>query len=97
MFVVADGRARVKPVTIDRQIGDQVVIAKGLEGNEQVVIEVPPTLAANSPVLLAGEGGRGKGKGKGKGKAKPEQTTEPGSSTVEPSGHGAAKTEETSR
>ena len=97
VFVVADGRARVKPVTIDRQIGDQVVIAKGLEGNEQVVIEVPPTLAANSPVLLAGEGGRGKGKGKGKGKAKPEQTTEPGSSTVEPSGHGAAKTEETSR
>lgn len=72
VFVVSDGRARVKNVLIDRQIGEQVVIAKGLDGDEQVVIDVPPTLAQNSPVVLAGEGskgGAGKGKGKGKGKS----------------------------
>jgi multidrug efflux system membrane fusion protein len=65
VFVVSDGRARVKEIQVDRQVGDQVVIAKGLKGDEQIVIDVPPTLAPNSPVIV-GEGGSGKGKGKGK-------------------------------
>ncbi len=68
VFVVSDGRARVKDVVVDRQIGEQVVVARGLEGDERVVIDVPPTLAPNSPVALAGEGGKAaKGKGKGEG------------------------------
>jgi multidrug efflux system membrane fusion protein len=67
VFVVSEGRARVTNVDVDRQIGENVVIAKGLQGNEQVVVEVPPTLANNSPVVIADEGGRG-GQGKGKGR-----------------------------
>jgi RND family efflux transporter MFP subunit len=81
VFVVSDGRARVKSVAVDRQVGENVVIAKGLQGDEQVVIDVPPTLAANSPVVLAGEGSKGgKGKGKGKGAKKPEVESAPGAS-----------------
>lgn len=68
VFVVREGRARVTYVEVDRQIGENVVIAKGLQGDERVVIEVPPTLANNSPVVLAGEAGEGKGKGR-KGRA----------------------------
>jgi len=70
VFVVEDGRARVRDVVVDRQVGEQVVLTSGLEGNEQVVIDVPPTLANNSPVVLGSEGGKGKGKGSGKGKGK---------------------------
>ena len=68
VFVVREGRARARNVTVDRQLGPQVVIAKGLKGDEQVVIEVPPTLTDGSQITLAGEGKGGKG-GKGKGKA----------------------------
>ena len=68
VFVVKEGRARAQNVTVDRQLGQQVVVTKGLQGNEQVVIEVPPTLTNGSQVTLAGEGGSKGGKG-GKGKA----------------------------
>ena len=71
VFVVRDGRARVVNIGVDRQVGEQVVIAEGLQGSEQVVIDVPPTLAPNSPVTL-GEPGKAKGKGKGKGGKKAE-------------------------
>ncbi|MPZ42213.1 MAG: efflux RND transporter periplasmic adaptor subunit [Betaproteobacteria bacterium] len=95
VFVAADGRARVKDVVVDRQIGEQVVIAQGLEGNERIIIEVPPTLAANSPVVLAGESGRGKGKGKGKGKVNAESAPAGApSGASEPATQEAAKTEE---
>lgn len=69
VFVVSEGRARVKNVQVDRQVGELVVISKGLKGDEQIVIDVPPTLAPNSPVTLAEGGGKGKGKGKGKSEA----------------------------
>ncbi|MCC6533556.1 MAG: efflux RND transporter periplasmic adaptor subunit [Burkholderiales bacterium] len=68
VFVVNEGRARVTRIEVDRQVGEQVVIAQGLNGDEQVVIDVPPTLAPNSPVVVGGQGGKGGGKGKGKGK-----------------------------
>jgi membrane fusion protein, multidrug efflux system len=76
VFVVSEGRARIKNVVIDRQVGEQIVLAKGLEGDERVIVDVPPTLAANSPVVLADEAGKGtkrKGRGKGKGKDKEGQ------------------------
>jgi multidrug efflux system membrane fusion protein len=78
VFVVEDGRARVRDVVIDRQVGEQVVITSGLEGNEQLVIDVPPTLANNSPVVLGTEGAKGKGEGRGKGEgiSKPESNPE---------------------
>jgi multidrug efflux system membrane fusion protein len=95
VFAVVDGRARVKPVTVDRQVGDQVVIATGLEGNEQIVIDVPPTLAANSPVVVSGERGKGgKGKGKSKGKGKPESAAPSDAGATAPAQQDAARSEE---
>ena len=86
VFVVSDGRARATNIEVDRQIGEQVVIAKGLKGDEQVVIDVPPTLAPNSPVVLGGEGGKSKGKGKDKGKGKKGGAVESKSEDNSPAG-----------
>ena len=68
VYVVKEGRARLQYVTVDRQIGREVVVTKGLTGDEQLVIEVPPTLTNGSQVVLGGsaKGGGGKGGG-GKG------------------------------
>jgi multidrug efflux system membrane fusion protein len=92
VFVVDNGRARVRDVAVDRQVGESVVITSGLEGNEQVVIDVPPTLANNSPVVLSGDEpkAKGKGKGKGKGKQKPEAAPE-----VEPKAQPAGSEDKT--
>jgi multidrug efflux system membrane fusion protein len=67
VYVVREGRARLLNVTVDRQIGRDVVVSKGLQGDEQLVIEVPPTLTNGSQVVLAGSGGGGKSGGKGGG------------------------------
>ena len=47
-------------VEVDRQVGEQVVVSKGLKGDERIVIEVPPTLTAGAQVTVSGESG-GKG------------------------------------
>ncbi|WP_439498495.1 efflux RND transporter periplasmic adaptor subunit [Bosea sp. (in: a-proteobacteria)] len=39
VFVVEDGVARARPVTVDRTIDDRVVLASGLNGDETVVID----------------------------------------------------------
>ena len=75
VFVVEEGRARARNVTVDRQLDGLMVISKGLRGDEQVVVDVPPTLTSGSQVVLAtdtgggkgGKGGKGDKGGKGKG------------------------------
>jgi hypothetical protein len=63
------GRARVQPIKIDRQLGDRVVIASGLQGGERVLTEVPPGLSPGAPVRLPAKGdGKGAGKKGGEGK-----------------------------
>ncbi len=63
-------RARVRPIRIDRQVGDRVVIASGLKGGETVITEVPPGMGPNAPVRLPSKGDGKKGEGKkGEGKA----------------------------
>ena len=82
VYVVREGRARLQYVTVDRQIGRNVVISKGLQGDEQLVIEVPPTLTNGSQVTLGGgKGGGTKGGGKNADKVEegakaPERGTE---------------------
>ena len=77
VFVVSEGRARVTNIEVDRQVGEYVVISKGLNGDEQIVIDVPPTLAPNSPVVIGEAAAKGSGKGKGKkGKGKAEGSSE---------------------
>ena len=39
VFVVQDGAARVRPVTVARTLDNQAVISKGLEGDETVVVD----------------------------------------------------------
>lgn len=67
VFVVKEGRARMQLVTVDRQLGPQVVLSKGLKGDEQIVIDVPPTLTDGAQVTLGGEGKGAKGGKGGKG------------------------------
>ena len=68
VYVVKDGNAQSVNVTIDRQIGDLVVISKGLTGVEQVIRDVPPTLKAGAPVTIRGPGNeRAQGSGARKG------------------------------
>ena len=79
VFAVEEGRARVRNVVVDRQIGENVVISSGLQGNELVVLDVPPTLANNSPVIVMDEDGKGsKGRGKGEGEVGEAAPVKPG-------------------
>ena len=39
VFLVEDGKAKVQPITVDRQVGLETVIASGLKGGETVVTE----------------------------------------------------------
>lgn len=70
VYIAKDGRAQLQNVQVDRQIDDVVVISKGLSGGEEVVVDVPPTLANNSPInVRSGESKGGKGGKEGKAKA----------------------------
>ena len=84
-------KVRVQPVKVARQIGNEIVIASGVKGGDQVITEIPQTLEAGATVRLAtadgtGRGEKGKGKGKGekakggkKGEGMPEES--PGNKT----------------
>lgn len=75
-----EDRVRVRPVVVARQLGDQVVIAKGLKGGERVITEVPQALTEGAKVQVRepgeagkrGKSGKGKG-GKGKGKRREQE------------------------
>ena len=56
VYVVRDGKAALQQIQIARQIGDIVVIAKGLSGGEQVISDVPSTLTVGASVQVRGEG-----------------------------------------
>ena len=70
-----DSKVLVQPVQIARQIGSEVVIAKGIKAGDQVITEIPQALQAGGTVRVAGAGteaatGTGTAKSKGKGKSK---------------------------
>lgn len=65
-----ENRVRVRPVTISRQLGDQVVIAKGLRGGERVITEIPQALTEGAEVQVRGPGEAGKKGKRGKGKGR---------------------------
>ena len=66
-----DSKVRVQSVQIARQIGGDVVIAKGVKAGDQVITEIPQALQAGSTVRIAGaEAAAGTGKAKDKGKGK---------------------------
>ncbi len=70
-----NSQVKVQPVVVSRQIGGEVVIAKGVKGGDHVITEIPQSLQPGARVQLAGEGQprgeKGKGKGAAKGDSKP--------------------------
>lgn len=71
VYMIEDGKAKIQPVKVSRQIGGDVVIAEGIKAGDIVLTEIPQAIAPGAPVQIAGSDGSGKdrdGKGKGKGK-----------------------------
>jgi multidrug efflux system membrane fusion protein len=70
VYVVRDGKAIMQPVQISRQIGNLIVLSKGLNAGEQVVVDVPYALTDGAAVQVNQPGAPDDdAKGKGKGKA----------------------------
>lgn len=55
VYVVEQGTAVVRPVEVDRQVGDLAVIAKGLAAGEQIAMRVPRNLRPGTKVVSAEE------------------------------------------
>lgn len=53
VYVVEQGTAKVRPVTVARVVDGLAVIADGLTGEEQVIVEAPSNLAPNMPVRVS--------------------------------------------
>ncbi|HXF65869.1 MAG TPA: efflux RND transporter periplasmic adaptor subunit [Burkholderiales bacterium] len=72
-------RVQVRPVKVARQIGQEVVIASGIQAGDRVITEIPQALQPGAAVRIAGAEGAGgaeKGKGsKGKGEKKKKDGT----------------------
>jgi len=76
VYMVNDGKARIQPVNVSRQIGGEVVIADGIKAGDIVLTEIPQAIAPGVAVQIAGTDGKGDGKGKGKGKGKGRKSEE---------------------
>lgn len=55
VYVVEDGKAKIQPVTVARQVEREVVIAEGLKGGERIISEIPYGLTAGREVTVQGE------------------------------------------
>jgi multidrug efflux system membrane fusion protein len=70
VYMVNDGKARIQPVKVSRQIGGEVVIADGIKADDIVLTEIPQAIAPGVAVQIADADGKDEGKGKGKGKGR---------------------------
>ena len=52
VYVADEGKARIQPVTIARQVDNLTVIASGLEGGEMVITEFPRNLVPGMPLKI---------------------------------------------
>jgi multidrug efflux system membrane fusion protein len=57
VYVARDGRAKVQKVIVDRQIGERMVISSGLNGDEEVLVNVPPSVTDGSQITVRGAAG----------------------------------------
>ena len=70
VYMVEDGKAKIQPVKVSRQIGGEVVIAEGIKAGDIVLTEIPQAIAPGAAVQIADAEGPGKARdstGKGKG------------------------------
>ncbi len=73
IYMIEDGKAKIQPVKVSRQIGGEVVIAEGIKAGDIVLTEIPQAIAPGAPLQIADTANAGKGrdvKGTGKGKGK---------------------------
>lgn len=56
VYVMAEGKAQMRPVIIARQVESQVVVTEGLSAGEKVIIKPPKNLRPDSAVELMGAG-----------------------------------------
>lgn len=56
VYLIDNGRVAIRPVEVSRQIGQEVVIASGLQKGDFVVTEVPQGLNEGAAVQIVGEG-----------------------------------------
>ncbi len=52
VYLADEGKVRMQPIVVARQMGDQMVIAKGLNGGEQIITQHPRNIAAGMPVEI---------------------------------------------
>ena len=57
VFVVEDGRARLRQVQIDDPGGDRLSVTRGLQGGEELVVNAPDTLQDGARVNVPASGG----------------------------------------
>lgn len=50
VYLLENGKAKLQAVTIDRQVGDEVVVAQGLSGGETLIVRFPRDLAPGTAV-----------------------------------------------
>lgn len=58
VYMVENGKAVVRNIVIDRQVDKAVVVAKGLQGDEQVITVGPQRLIPGSPVKISEKGAK---------------------------------------
>ncbi len=75
-LIGAEDKVEIRPVKVSRQLGNEIVIASGIAGGDQVITEIPQALRPGATVRIAdaaadgGEKRKGKGKGGKKGEGK---------------------------
>jgi multidrug efflux system membrane fusion protein len=50
VYLLDGGKARMQPIEVDRQVGNEVVVAKGLAGGESLIVRFPRDLAPGTAV-----------------------------------------------
>jgi multidrug efflux system membrane fusion protein len=84
VYVLEEGKARFKPITVARQVGTQIVVASGLAAGQQVIVNPPKNLRPDSAVELVGDKNKASpdaqanGKDRKRGKRKAEGESAPG-------------------
>lgn len=53
VYLLIDGKATMRPVRVDREIGAETVVSSGLSGSEQVIVRVPRGLRSGTRVAPA--------------------------------------------
>ncbi len=55
VYLVKDNKAEIQPIDIDREVGRETIVAKGLQPADQVISEIPPGLQKGSQVRITGQ------------------------------------------